>query len=1061
PLYELLENDEIPPTYIRHLIELYACIPEARNAILESSRRMLMPLYFCAQNNNGSNKPVNDNAVPEDPMLLSRTVTGIHGLLHLMRSDDWDDIQVNAWGILSETLVQETPFLGFESRQELFDTIADAVGEGDMGERTMQHFLRALVVRMSIIVQRPRGSLEREELKAAYRLILALLCNMAADKQAGGDRLASLGQGRDAILRTLLAMREDPSETHDFILQHAKACVANAETSENDSFTLCWATFLVLNFALLDILPERRVHAAPSLKTKSAWGRADLNSLIKRLRSVERKAFAAKSGGNLTSAHLPPWVTSIEHRETTTTSPSEEKGANNASSEDSVPWKMMSGVGYLLRQQLRGEALDEILLDPVTVNKIGRDFLSLAALLAREGFRRDSDMHHADELFFAVEEYCRVVVVVLNDPEDQNTSDVLLDLWDLYNALASEKAAIKIVNYLDGRLLDDASDFAFLNPLKTRSDVNRAIRGLRLCCLDALGAAVSSSSFANAGNENAVIVDVVAGILEALAEDLQKGLDGKSGGISSKMYMSFCSLIQGCSNSVFSHYTSTTLDPTVLSLFDKIACILTGILIEFPLGSAEKFKTTFILGLVSDLMDKTFDDCVAILCRWAQTRDPLSIPWEDIAGLHLKKSPNNSETSVVSLGSHDKRNVRAIDGEKASKGINLIDKEVWSWALSSSIFGLKQIWLDSHSTIRGVLFPDNEMELRVACEFSHWRLFYQCQRNNLRHTLCKVVRFFQAPADSQDQIALDMIAMNMPSYPRDWLCSVIACISQVLTDACQHICQYVKMDTKDEKPLTLPTLESLCCVTAWLSVDSSDDKSLGASVSDFSVGVFKWLEMASRKRPSHATLSARKAETKVLLEKVSSVAEYVYRLYLALKNLEQSLRKSKLDSQFLKAAKVLLAPADGGSQHLQNKSIELLPKVSIKLRLILKVLPREFRERSLPNFPVIRNTAVPMAKGSGILGRAISGSKPGRPGKQAWTSRLSLLTSSKRQRTTAMAQPKRISRNPALEAMWALDQEADNDQDGPETNPGGRGKKRGAYSMYSAAADLEDFITPG
>ena len=172
----------------------------------------------------------------------------------------------------------------------------------------------------------------------------------------------------------------------------------------------------------------------------------------------------------------------------------------------------------------------------------------------------------------------------------------------------------------------------------------------------------------------------------------------------------------------------------------------------------------------------------------------------------------------------------------------------------------------------------------------------------------------------------------------------------------------------------------------------------------------------------------------------------------------RSLRKVKLNSNFVKAAEVLFAPIDEGGKRIPNQTMELLPKVSLKLRIILKVLPREHRERSLPNFPVIRHATAPVGKGGGVLGR-----KRGRPanGKQAWASRLSLLTSSKRQRISAPTPPRRISRNPALEAMWALDQEADDLQDSRETHIGGRGKKRGAHSMYSAAADLEDFIAPG
>jgi hypothetical protein len=1130
PLCELLDDDDIPPQCFRHLSALFMKVQEARSTILNGSKRMLAPLYFHVQQEECI-EIYKDEAGQENPAVLYRTESGIQGLLHSMRNECWDDIHINAWGILSEALVHDIPFLCFEIRQELYQTIADYVSEGDFGDRTQEHVLRALVVRMSHILQTPQNGLQSRELAAVHRTISTLLWCMASGNQTLGHRLASLAHGRDVFLRSLLAMREGRSGPWDYVMEYAKSRVTDSDSSKNDSFTLCWAVFLVLNLEILDTLRERGTRALPSLEMQSVRKSVGMDDLIKRLKAVEREELVVRSGGNAKDSWSLSWTEqsekSVHRREegTPKTLPDEQTKRSASISllfetlclaplptglsqeiEDTLAWKMISAIAYLLRQQKHGEteadnAVSEIVLDSITVEKIGRAFLSLAALLAREIIRQDCSLSLADELFYVIEAYCHVLEVVLQDFEEHDCTEILLSLWDLYNAIASEKAALKVVNFLDSHLMDDpkdfqandGSDFVVLNPLESRSDVNRTTRSLRLCCLNALRKAIFSSSIAENIDEDGTITDFLAGMLEALADDLQRGLDGKSGGINSRMYMSYCSLIHDCAKRVFEHYKSKSLDPSVLSLFDKVSCIVAGILIEYPLGSAEKFKSTFILGLVtlpsmcrclqqaaiviqtpdafsielmcregSELMDRTFDDCIAILSRWAQTRDPLSIPWEDMAGRQHIKSANNSETSIVSLGSHDNNDTRPRNNKMAPQQIRLIDKEVWSWALSSAIFGLKQPWLDSHGAICGT---SEGMNHSIVPNSSKWRLFYQQRRNQLHDTLSKTVRFFQASADAQDQVALDMMAMNMPSYPRDWLCSVIACISQVLTDACLHVHGYLKNTAADKQGLTLPMLESLCCVAAWLSVDSSDSKKSSSRISEFSVGVFRWLEMASRKRPPHETSSARRTESKLCHEKVSSVAEYIYRLYLALKDVERALRKCKLDSEFQKMIKIFLLPEDGGSVPPNNHSVELLPKVSLKLRLILKALPRDFRERSLPDFPVIRNLAVSMKKGSIASGRAAAGQKRGLPGhgKQTWNSRLSSLTSFKRHRTSKMVPLQRISRNPALEAMWALDREADHLQDGRETEAGVQSKrgKRGRYSLYAAAADLEDFIAPG
>lgn len=1145
PFGGLFDDENIMPSCFSHLSSILLDVPSLRSKIFSCGKRMLAPLFvYSLSRSNITHVDVvsdelsvdskGDNAFDdldignrcEQVSLSARAQCGVLCLLELLRRDDWGSVEFEAWMHLSTILVEGVPCLCYQSRQWLYQTIADFFADDVYCEATKQHMLRALVVRLvSFFESGIPEDTKAEEFSMVHRLILTVLQSLATNSENRGTRLELLAQGREAFLRFVLLSRDEQSQLQRPVEAFIKERILGDNSWNSESFAVCWGLFLAVNALIMDALASAPSKISRSHRTGiggSSPNGFNMFAITKKIRSIEKSSLIEKSNVVSKEVSHPSWIsaaTNSSGREILTTSCFEKKSFQNASvllllellystplptrspgeAEDPLLWKTIKATAHLMNQEWQqvdraSDAQDNKILDRYSVEQTAHSVLSLCSILVREVVRKDCEMSLTEELFSCIVTYCDSLSMALSDSEE--FSDLLVSLWDLYNGLASERSAVRIVLYLENHLSDDAKTlvtssgdtFTFLNPFRSGKDVNRAIRSLRISCLRALGNAISCVAVAEEVDEPCVPKDLVAGMLEALAEDLRKGLAGDSGGISSQLYMSYCAVIEKCASHVFENARSTG-DFSVVSLLNKVSGVLSGILVQFPLGAAERFKSTFVLGLVtlptmcqsllrgslsvvppnitvkkmpksqdSDLFDITFDDCLVILSRWSTLRDPLSVPWKDIAGRHHTRSPNNSETSVVSLGSHDEK--QNVVGKV--RRIHLTDKEVWSWALSCSMFGLKRIWLDSHDTIQTNKKGYDGPKTSPVCSHSSWRIFYKLRRIELQTSMTKISRFFLPSTDSQDHVALDMLAMNMPSHPRDLLCSVIACVSQVLMDAVKHVSDFLKDQIASKDLHTFSILESLCCLAAWLKLDSGESKPV--AIGDFSVGVFKWLEMASRKRPPREqTSKSRRADSKELMEKVSSLSEYVYRLYSTLKDLERTLRKRTASSDFHKLCKVFLADdkrtnivvSKAAGNNSDNTDF-LLHHVSLKLRHLSKALPREYRERSLPDFPAIVAKKPTTGKKRGRPTSTLLGSVNKRRGNRG----ASLFSQKKRPRILSST-TFRVSRNPALEAMWALDQEADRE----EVEKRGQTKNRNVAGWKKrnlhAAADLEDFVTPG
>lgn len=630
-------------------------------------------------------------------------------------------------------------------------------------------------------------------------------------------------------------------------------------------------------------------------------------------------------------------------------------------------------------------------------------------------------------------------------------------------------------NGIEEVLAHDRNHLA-LTIMRKGKDVDDAMQEIRLRCLRPLQSCFSHVAIDGENDEKSrptVSVEFLGGTLAALAKDLQVGLNGNSGGITPELFLAYCGSIEECSTLIFDHGMTSTIEMSVVSLFSEVAATLTSILFLHPLRDAVLFRTTFILAaavlpsmsrdllrrglcvsqggstLVNEafsadsvLLYRTLDDSVEILARWGGLREPCLVPWGDIAG------SEHAETDETELGSLDKgmnfkSSLVSLDESQASwdeiprivhvpsplrikrkrepmhpvRRIRIHNKEVWSWALSCSLLGLEQKWLESQRTINAKHIQWDQDSIKQS---SYWSIFYKAQKEELQKSLVITTKFLNASADSSqldddgNQVILDVLATNLPSAPRLRLCCAIEGILRVLVNAINHVHSCLVEGRERSNVVALNSLsffEAFCCLSAWLSTGNSIDGEL-------STGIFKWLAILSRKHPPGEATTSRPGSFE-LISRVSQLSELACELHSKLKLFQSYLKRNAIQPRKKELNFILNAFFDRVSDADDNHVFEL---VSSKFRLVQKVIPREFKTRPLPYLPFSRHTD----KGSQEVDR-----KRTRPRK------TNLGVNSSKRGTTK-------NRNKVVNMFMDLDQDIE---------PSER--------RSDAFADLEDFLVEG
>lgn len=1126
PLCDLLDED-MKATIFFNLIHTMASLSKARKKILDCAKRMIIP---CFTDHFGR-----DN---ESTHYRQSLRSGILGLLELIRREDWTATEVGAWTTLSNIIVLNLPPVSSTNRRWLYATIESFVVDRTLPMKMAERLVRALAIRFGLFMNgdnrtflisrafrtskqlvrsQTSHGVQNEDLLSLHRLFSIALRTLASAGKDFERRSVLLAQGREAFLRSILLVRGGEAPQHHLIESFFDGGL-RCDDEEPDTFALCWFLFLRVNFDLLAHLCCRseRSHGEQKLGSSSMF---TLVYLIESIQTVEREGLRATLGGLLDAE--PSWLSSWSPKllpnselenmaagilprtkalvcdlliELLFIAPFPACGSDRFV--DPLCWKIIAGIGILIRQKQMlskdgpksGASNDCVAsFSTETIFQTAESFFSVSSMVIRDAIHRDCTLTVFEELILSVLEYCDALNLAAQRFEERDCSALVVCLWDLYQSVASESASLKIIQYMESHLSENAGD-GFLAPdgsnfslamMQNEKDVDDAMQKIRLRCLLPIQSCFSHGAAEGRNGERKVhtgSIDFFGGILAALARDLQVGLLGRSGGITPELFLAYCGSIEECSTLIFDSGMTSSIDLTVVSLFAQVATTFTGILVQYPFRDAVLFRTTYILasailpsmcrdllrrglcrcqdqfndvnnlfGHDSALLHRSFDDSVQILAKWAGLREPMLVPWSDIAG------PEHAETQDMDVGGGQATNMTVISSLVSSnesrtsrcdiprvvhvpspqrikrklepfqgvERIRLYTKEVWSWTLSCSLLALEQKWLESQRIIFTNHSPLDQEHMRQS---TNWSSFYRAQKGELQNSLAIARKFLKASSDSSqldewgNQVILDVLASNLPSAPRLRLCCAIECIFRVLTHAIAHVYSCLVNGRENSTAAALNSLsflEALCCLSSWLSTPATVD-------GDLSTGVSKWLAIVSR-NSSPEEPNVKRSDGVGLVLRVSRLSKLAHELHSKLLLLQSYLQANVIKPIERELIFILNIFFDGGSTTMDHKILDL---VSSRLRFIQTVIPGEFKSRHLPDFPVNEDTD----RETREVDRKRNRSK----------TRFKKIKSSKRRTPD--------NRNKIVSMFMDLDQKIES------------GERRSTADAY---ADLEDFLVEG
>ena len=965
------------------------------------------------------------------PEIQKRLIGGIRGLLGLIQSDRWGEIEIIAWEILFDLIVKDIPQLPLQSRRWIFQTVGLCATDGIFGTKTVERLLRASAIRISSFFVddeiKSNMIVQMEEIGSIHRLMSILLRYLATVNGYSESRHIHLAQGREAFLRSVLLCKKGKfvqNQVHHGLLKLYRSI----QDKRSDTFTLCSMIFLQINFCLLDNAMTER----PTIKTWENLGSsftkhgASILNLVCGIKEIENQDLQVKHGTDPDRTTIIR-LAGFDSMKLGTIEPTNKflyfdllleflflvplPARESHDFDDPLSWKVITASGFLINRKYSSSNTKECILSTDTIENTAEPFLSISSLLVRRTIHLDCSLSTFEDLVATIVLYCRALHLTLEAIEVPCCATIIGNLWNLYQAVASEKASVKIIKYLESHIsenhavsTDESHRHIFsLRSIYTESDINETVQHLRFSCLQPFLTCISYLSNAEEVDTN-ISHSLLGGILGALVTDLRAGLDGNSGGVPRRLYIIYCMSIEECGSLLFNQRKSS-FDHSIFQLFREVSTTFSDILVTIPLRDAVLFRTTFILAVAlfpsmcrdlirnslfysdskyktagrmllddSHLFDVVLEDCIEILNRWASLREPCLIPWLDIAG--PDHSNMNSVLTISGVNHHSVSNNTSFDRKEGCDGeiprfvhvpsptrnrsnsnsflkkipkiprkIRLYTKELWSWALSCSLLGLEQKWLESERTIQISDSQGNRDQCQVRS--IEWKEFFDDRKVELQNSLLHINRFFgtyqglQQHDQRGNQIILDMTVMNLPSASRLRFCCLIECVSRVLIYSIQCLCSFLSSRGAKSLSQEMSIFESFCCLSSWLFVDEDP-------VSDFSVGLFKWLAIASRKRPPGEMASGRKCDKSELFEKLSMVSKQVHKLYLALNELQKSLLNNGFGIGEENHDKKELI---GSFFDSNDAADEFRRHAALKLNSLQQVMPMELQVKSFPDFP--------------------------------------------------------------------------------------------------------------
>jgi hypothetical protein len=543
PLCDLL-LDPLPQDIFRQLILSLSSIRKAREAILLSSERLLE----CALAAGWNDQEMEDRSFDGQNIQ-----GGLFGLLELVRRPCWGNEEIEAWKLLSNCIVMDTPPLPASDRLWLYEQINDLIKNEELSPRASEHFLRAAIVRSSSFLQKEpsdsgtRFALEKafvvweeantrqvEDVVALHRLILSLLCHLSQSEEESDARSTLFARGREALLRSILSYKDKSDvNNHRSISNFLRS--SSPDGTNHDDFTVNCCTSVCLLAHILDYLMRGKSrNTKRSLTSSKTLDLPGMQTGIAQIISREVESLVSFSSGNSKEESFPSWCKDINDTSELTTSHEvvvdsstllplqlslfdfmievlftpripTRRLQNNLKP---ISRRIILAVGHLLRSKRslaaangRSENEEQFCsLNSQTVNRTGVEFFSAASLVIQDFISQNAGLSDAEELLIPVVQYCKALQGLADDAQVSTCPVLLKRIWALYQVIGGERASTQFIAYLEAHFSDDVSNTetdnsdCSLRSIRNGEDVDSSVQHIRLSVIHALQSCFQLSS---------------------------------------------------------------------------------------------------------------------------------------------------------------------------------------------------------------------------------------------------------------------------------------------------------------------------------------------------------------------------------------------------------------------------------------------------------------------------------------------------------------------------------------------------------------------------------------
>ena len=597
---------------------------------------------------------------------------GLFGLLELLYSDSWGDLERQAWNLFSDCFVLNMPQINISDRKWLYEKVTESLMDDDSGSYTwMRHLLRAAIARLGIFMVR-----ETEE--SSLRFVPE---NSFVVWEDPSTSLTQTRQVED-IFRLLRL---------SFFL-HFHVMTRRGHTSPSRNELKCWEEFsrCIQNRSLPESVDRRGNSVATVL---SVWlddsdiNTADLSfpALLAYLVAVYghllQKTQEEDVGNDDTlvletcfdgilkqemdelvchgidqgsTISLPRWVRrkgydlfgtrEIDVDEEWLTSLQlllcdvliESIGGHYLrrvpidAKSLAICTNVVLAVGGVLkvRRDLRekvqstpGNSNDG--LDSQTLALTSTPFFLAASQCIESSLRQEISIATASSCLDATSLFCRNVVTASSGAAIGPWLPRLHSAWALYQTVASEKGATRFIGYLEStrraekKLPKPDASVCSLRSIRSSEDVDEAVRSLRLYVMNALEKCLCFAKMNELEHHNLAVGEdlgsgaaLIARVCREIAQDLRSGLDGHSGGITTEMYESYLRAMQTCATCIdlIARRQDFEVPSGTFNLLVEVVNFLRDMLRSYPIEDAVLFRSTLIMAIAE--FPSLIRDCV-------------------------------------------------------------------------------------------------------------------------------------------------------------------------------------------------------------------------------------------------------------------------------------------------------------------------------------------------------------------------------------------------------------------------------------------------------------------